>query len=413
MCRHCSKIPQMVKDCHIMCYLCYLSIHRHYFILTCERYYGWRGCLGAFKDTLLYPHMWAVLWVAGWVGTFTDTLLYPHMWAVLWVAGLPGDIHRHTTISSHVSGTMDGGVAWGHSQTYYYILTCERYYGWRACLGTFTDTLLYPHMWAVLWVAGLPGDIHRHTTISSHVSGSIGGGVAWGHSQTHYYILTCERYYGWRGCLGTFTDTLLYPHMWAVLWVAGWVGTFTDTLLYPHMWAVLCVARLPGDIHRPTTISSHVSGTMGGGVGGDIHRCTTISSHVSGTMDGGLPGDIHRHTTISSHVSGTMCGAVAWGHSQTHYYILTCERYYGWRGCLGTFTPHYYILTCERYYGWWGCLGTRYLKLLVIACNILCNRYMVYYSSEQVDSTMTPNLCITKYILLMRVYAIHVVQFIY
>jgi len=100
---------------------------------------------------------------------------------------------------------------------------------------------------------------------------------------------------------------------------------------------------------------------------------------------------IHRHTTISSRVSGIMGGGVAWGHSQTHYYILTCERYYGWRGCL----------------------ETRYLKLLVIACNILCNRYMVYNSSEQVDSTMTPNLCITKYILLMRVYAIHVVQFIY
>ena len=167
--------------------------------------------------------------------------------------------------------------------------------------------------------------IHRHTTISSRVSGIMGGGVAWGHSQTHYYILRCEWYYGWRGCLGIFTDTLLYPHMWAILWMAG------------------------------------------------------------------LPGYIHIHTTIPSHVSGTMGGGVAWGHSQTHYYFLTCERYYGWRGCL----------------------ETRYLKLLVIACNILCNRYMVYNSSEQVDSTMTPNLCITKYILLMRVYAIHVVQFIY
>ena len=122
-------------------------------------------------------------------------------------------IHRHTTISSRVSGIMGGGVAWGHSQTHYYILTCERYYGWRGCLGTFTDTLLYPQMLAVLWVAGLPGDIHRHTTISSDVSGTMGGGVAWVHSQTHYYILRCEWYYGWRGCLGTFTDTLLYPHM--------------------------------------------------------------------------------------------------------------------------------------------------------------------------------------------------------
>ena len=219
----------------------------------------------------------------------------------------------------------------------------------------------------------------------------MGGGVAWGHSQTHYFILTCERYYGWRGCLGTFTDTLLYPHMLAVLWVAVLPGDIhRHTTISSHVSGTMC-GEVGGDIHRHTTISSHVSGTMCGGVAGDIHRHTTISSHVSGTMDGGVAWVHSRHTTISSHVSGTMGGGVAWGHSQTQYYILTCERYYGWRGCL------------------W----TRYFKLLVIACNILCNRYMVYNSSEQVDSTMTPNICITKYILLMRVYAIHVVQFIY